>query len=431
MQVINISKKYPLVEQLMSHLRDIKLQKDSVLFKKSTYALGQILGLEISCHMNYKSANTTTPFGITSQLQLSKWPTIIPILRAGRVLQEGCSSIFINSPIVDCECNKSINGQKNVNINCNLINPHSPCIICDPIIAKGKSLISTISTITEYCSDIYVISCITTNYALSILNKMLPKSVMLFTCAIDNFTPNQKISPGIGDAGDLLFGPKTFQLRINSLYNHLNKDAKRIPKDANVKLIFRHSFRDSFVDKEDYRTKSLNEYGIMKAQEFGKSIEYPLGNIYSSTIKRCIETLEHMTSNSRPIITTDYLTSVFTYDNELADKHIRILGSLKNVLIKLKNKEMVPGFYPIDNTVKKIINFLFDTGNKQCCIDLYCTHDFHIGLLLIMMFDDIKTIDDLIINWPNMLEGMLIYGSRKSFYCIWRGKLKHFDNYFV
>jgi hypothetical protein len=49
-------------------------------------------------------------------------------------------------------------------------------------------------------------------------------------------------------------------------------------------------------------------------------------------------------------------------------------------------------------------------------------------MLLAVMFDDIDTIDDLAANWPNMLEGMLLYGKRESFYGLWRGETKYFRN---
>lgn len=40
MKLVDISQKYPFVEQLMSNLRDITLQTDSLLFRKSIYTLG-------------------------------------------------------------------------------------------------------------------------------------------------------------------------------------------------------------------------------------------------------------------------------------------------------------------------------------------------------------------------------------------------------
>lgn len=50
-------------------------------------------------------------------------------------------------------------------------------------------------------------------------------------------------------------------------------------------------------------------------------------------------------------------------------------------------------------------------------------------MMLAIMFDEIKNIDDLTNNWPNMLEGVLLYGTRESFYCLWRGQMKYFRNY--
>ena len=64
MKLVDISQKYPFVEQLMSNLRDITLQTDSLLFRKNIYTLGQILGLELSCHLDYICENIVTPFGV-------------------------------------------------------------------------------------------------------------------------------------------------------------------------------------------------------------------------------------------------------------------------------------------------------------------------------------------------------------------------------
>lgn len=196
-------------------------------------------------------------------------------------------------------------------------------------------------------------------------------------------------------------------------------------------MIFRHSFRDSFVKEKDYQTITLNEYGILKAKELGNNIAYPIGGLYSSKLERCVQTLEYMTDNKEIIVAPDYLTTVFTYDNETADAQIKLLGSLKKVIIELKQGKTIPGFYPINATVKKIIDFVFTTGNKEHSIDLYCTHDFHIGMMLAIMFDEIETVEDLTTNWPNMLEGMLLYGRREAFFCMWRGKIRYFTNYLM
>ena len=189
MRLIDISHKYPIVEQLMSNLRDITFQKDSLLFKKSIYALGQILGTELSCHLDYKKEDIVTPFGTASCKRLIHQPIIVPILRAGRALQEGVASILVDSTIVDCDCPKSINGHRNAKIDTDKIGLNNPCVICEPIIAGGKSLISTVKALKKHNSKIYILSCIVTNYALPILQEKLPDNVLLLTCAIDDFTP--------------------------------------------------------------------------------------------------------------------------------------------------------------------------------------------------------------------------------------------------
>lgn len=426
MKIINISLKYPYIEQLMANLRDVNKQKNKKLFLKSVHAIGQILAVELSSHLEYDFKKIVTPFGITVCKHVKDCPTIIPILRAGKALQEGINSIFIDSPVVDCHCPKCVNGERVAKIIFDDSSSES-CIVCDPMIVKGKSVISTVKQLQKRNSSfIYILSCITTDYALAVLKDLFPDNVILFTCAIDSFIPEVKgTNPGLGDVGDLLYGPKEFGLYMRSIYPEMNENAKRIPHNKNIKMIFRHSFRDPFVGENDYRTMPLNEYGIQQAKDLGKAIEYPLGGVYSSSLKRCKQTLKYMTNNSKIIVVPEFLTKVFTYDSELADQQIRRLGSLKKAVIELKKANTLPGFYSLDIIVNNILDFVFSTGNKEHSIDLYCTHDFHIGMILAYLFEDINNLDDMQDNWPRMLEGILLYGSRDAFYCFWRGKSKY------
>lgn len=429
MKIVNLSLKYPYVEELMSNLRDDIKQKDRRQFYKSVHAIGHFLGVELSNHLDYTPKDIVTPYGMGTCKQIKDLPTIIPILRAGRALQEGISSIFIDSPIVDCACPKCVNGHRLAKMNIDQLGSATSYVICDPMIVKGKSVISVVEQLPRDSSCIYVLSCITTDYALSVLKDILPDNVVLFTCAIDSFVPGVKGTfPGLGDVGDLLYGPKIFSLNIQSIYSELNDNSKRIPANVNVKMIFRHSFRNSFVREGDYRTMPLNEYGIQQAKAFGYAIEYPIGSKYCSELERCKQTVKCMTNNDNVNVVPEILTTVFTYDSVLADQQIRKLGSLKKTVMELKRGNIPPGFYPLEKIVNNILDFVFSNGNKEHTIDLYCTHDFHIGMMLVMLFDDINSLNALQANWPRMLEGVLLYGSRNSFYCYWRGKCCHVCN---
>lgn len=426
MKVVNISLKHPYIGQLLSNLRDVTKQSDKGRFNKSVQALGQFLGVELSCYLKYGQKEIVTPFGRTTCNQIKRDPVIIPILRAGKALQEGISSIFIDSPIIECTCPKCINGHRIAKLNFEHYSSNTSYVICDPMIVKGKSIISVVEKLPKENSDIYVLSCVATDFALSAFKNLFPDNVILFTCAIDSFVPGVKgTSPGLGDVGDLLYGPKIYSLNIQSIYPELNSDAKRIPDNTNVKMIFRHSFRDSFIGESDYRTMPLNEYGIQQAKAFGHAIEYPVGSIYSSELERCKQTVKYMTDNDNVHVVPEILTTVFTYNSVLADQQIRKFGSLKKTVLELKRGNTVPGFYPLSMIVNEILDFVFTTGNKDHTIDLYCTHDFHIAMLLTMLFDDINELKDIQDNWPKMLEGILLYGSRDSFYCYWRGKSRH------
>src|SRR5574344_1052010 len=117
MKIVNLSLIYPYIEELMSNLRDEVKQKDRSLFNKSVHALRQFLGVELSNYLSYDKKEIVTPFGMTKCKRIKNFPTIIPILRAGQALQEGISSILIDSPSVNCTCPKCVNGHRLAKMN--------------------------------------------------------------------------------------------------------------------------------------------------------------------------------------------------------------------------------------------------------------------------------------------------------------------------
>lgn len=76
-----------------------------------------------------------------------------------------------------------------------------------------------------------------------------------------------------------------------------------------------------------------------------------------------------------------------------------------------------------------MLDYIFDNGNIENTVDLFCTHDFQMAILYAYLFDFGKIKDDFIKNkWPMMLEGMIIWGARNHFWCSWRNEVKEFIN---
>ena len=210
MTVINISSQFPIVEHYLSQILDSKCQLERQKFKKGVFVLGQILAIATSQYLEYEEKNVVTPFDTAKCKHLVSRPTIIPILRAGLALQEGISSILENCPIVYCNCPKGEDGNRYARLD-SKDSIGLEAIICDPIIATGKSIISTFNELKEiqHPKKLFVLSIISTDYSISQIQSCLPKQTILITCSIDSFTPGIRgTRPGLGDVGDLLYGQK-------------------------------------------------------------------------------------------------------------------------------------------------------------------------------------------------------------------------------
>lgn len=209
----------------------------------------------------------------------------------------------------------------------------------------------------------------------------------------------------------------------------MNSISEIIPEGSNIKLIFRHSKRPSLKGEPHPDSVSLSEEGKSLAREFGRNLDYPLGGLYSSHILRCQQTLECILegkgeAGKEIIISREVLGSVFFTDKTLAEEFFRVRGVKKSIKSIIDN-EPLTGLKPLQDCVNEILDYLFNTGNKPGTVDLYCTHDLHIALLYAALFRETDTHEEIVSNWAEMLEGMVLWGCRTDFYCLWRDRLKH------
>ena len=81
------------------------------------------------------------------------------------------------------------------------------CIVIDPMLATGGSTIATIDLLKkEGAGKIVVVCIVTCREGLQLVEDAHP-DVPIYTAAIDDYLDDNKyIVPGLGDAGDRLFG---------------------------------------------------------------------------------------------------------------------------------------------------------------------------------------------------------------------------------
>ncbi len=216
MEVINLGEKSSVLNSFVAQLRDKNIQKDSLRFRTNLERLGQIFGYEISKTLKSETREVTTPLGIAHLDVPSEKVVVSTILRAGLPLHNGVLSCF------DCAENAFVAAYRKYD-NENTFHIHTEYCTCPEISGKVLILTDTMLATGSSIQVAYEVLCheggipsklhlvcpFASVQAVENLKKWLPENTTLWVAAIDpELTSHSYIVPGLGDAGDLCYGPK-------------------------------------------------------------------------------------------------------------------------------------------------------------------------------------------------------------------------------
>jgi broad specificity phosphatase PhoE len=225
-------------------------------------------------------------------------------------------------------------------------------------------------------------------------------------------------------------------MKIFSVYKSMEESAKLCPNDQNIKLLVRHSIRQEIMEGasiEEIENAQLTREGKKMAERFGESLNMDIGTISSSYSRRCIDTCHEIINGSNKDH-VKYNHNIFK-TKMLQSPHCKNIPEEHETWEKLgiegifdcfaKNIEAL-GFYDLETSVSRIINYIFETGNKDNTVDIFCTHDFQIAMLLLFFNEKRYEYKQILFNgsdnWPFMLEGMFLWGNKSNFNALWRGE---------
>ena len=217
MEVINLCDQNSLVGQFMSELRDRTMQQERLRFRTNIQRLGQIMAYEISKRLKYRAVDVETPLGVKSTHVLDDRVVLATILRAGLPFHEGFLSYFDGADNAFVSAYRKYFPKTDdfvVHIEY-IASPRiddKTLIIVDPMLATGSSMeLAYQALVTKgQPQHIHGASVIATDQALEVVRKRLPShKTTVWTCDIDHeLNEHSYIIPGLGDAGDLLYGEK-------------------------------------------------------------------------------------------------------------------------------------------------------------------------------------------------------------------------------
>ena len=201
---------HPLVQHKLSILRD--KDTSSMQFRQLVKELALFEGYEATRDFPLEDVEVTTPIATTTAKQLSgRKVALVPILRAGLGMVDGLLELIPAARVGHIGLYRDEVTHQPHSYYCKLpidIDQRT-CLVLDPMLATGGSATAAIDFLREKgVKDIRMLFIIAAPEGLEVVLEHDP-DVRVFVCAIDDhLNEDAYIVPGLGDAGDRIFGTK-------------------------------------------------------------------------------------------------------------------------------------------------------------------------------------------------------------------------------
>ena len=198
---------HPLAAQLLTRLRDEAT--DRAGFRRAMDDLSGILVYEASRHLPTEAFSVTTPMGPTEGIRLVSPPLVVPVLRAGLGMLGG---VLRHLPETDTGFVGLARDEETFlprsYMNTVPEDLHGrPVLVLDPMLATGGSLEHTCRLLAEHGAGPQTCVCVLA--APEGVERLRGSGLVaaVVTASIDErLNDDAYIVPGLGDAGDRLFG---------------------------------------------------------------------------------------------------------------------------------------------------------------------------------------------------------------------------------
>ena len=217
MQVINLSDRNSVLNQFLSEIRDVNIQKDPLRFRRNIERIGEFMAMEVSKVLNYQPTEVQTPLATATVNTISDQLVLATILRAGMPLHQGFLNVFDRADNAFLSAYRRVNAKGELEIVAEYMAAPAidgkTLIIVDPMLATGMSMEVGYLALLRHGTPKHTHMCCTigTPQAIDCLRTALNDrpDVTIWCAAIDPILNEKKyIVPGLGDAGDLCYGTK-------------------------------------------------------------------------------------------------------------------------------------------------------------------------------------------------------------------------------
>jgi uracil phosphoribosyltransferase len=201
---------HPLVQHKCSVLRDIKTGPKE--FRELVKELAMLMAYEATREFGLAETTVTTPITeTTTRVLAGKKVAVVPILRAGLGMVDGILELIPAAKVGHIGLYRDPETLQPVEYYCKLPEDigERDVMIVDPMLATGGSASAAVQFLRERgAKSIRLLSIISAPEGIKAVSDADP-NVRIYVCTVDShLNEHGYIVPGLGDAGDRLYGTR-------------------------------------------------------------------------------------------------------------------------------------------------------------------------------------------------------------------------------
>lgn len=201
---------HPLIQHKLSLIRD--KNTGSKEFRELVEEISMLMGYEVTRDLALKEVEIETPVGMAKAKVLSgKKIGVVPILRAGLGMVDGILNLIPAARVGHVGMYRDPETLQPVEYYCKLPQDvgERDLLLLDPMLATGGSASATITLLKQKgAKNIKLVCLVAAPYGVEVIQRDHP-DVDIFVATVDErLNDHGYIVPGLGDAGDRLFGTK-------------------------------------------------------------------------------------------------------------------------------------------------------------------------------------------------------------------------------
>lgn len=201
---------HPLIQHKLTLLREASTSSKD--FRELLTEITMLMGYELTRNLPIQDKLIETPMGRTTGMEMAgKKPCIVPVLRAGLGMVDGLLNLIPGARVGHIGLYRDPETLEPVEYYCKLPKDvkDREVIVVDPMLATGGSLVAAVDFIKQRgATKIRALCLLAAPEGLEAFQKAHPDVDLYVSCIDEKLDEHAYIVPGLGDAGDRIFGTK-------------------------------------------------------------------------------------------------------------------------------------------------------------------------------------------------------------------------------